>query len=378
MLSAMGQVNKKPMAALATAEKLLRLDPMNPQFIQLLVQAAQAAELPEIGLQTLEVAQEHSPKDAHLIEQLGRLYLEVNDTKNARACFEKLVNLRPKDQKALKALKDAAALDTMKSGGWDAAGSYRDVMKDAKTAELLEQQGRATQGARGSESLIQDTLQKIQSEPENLNYRRALADLYTRSDRFEEAETVLGEALAMTGGTDPDLDRALADTRIKAMDRAIKEKQEAGDAEGLAQAEAQKQAFVFENTKERVHKYPNDLQFKYDLGVLHYERGEITEAIQQFQLAQNNPQRRISALYYMALCFKAKKQYDIASSQLEKAVAEMAVMDQAKKDTLYELGSLAELMGQPEKAAGYFKEIYAVDIGFRDVAQKIEGGYETT
>ena len=34
--------------------------------------------------------------------------------------------------------KDAAAIDTMQSGGWEGAGTYRDVMKDEKEAALFE------------------------------------------------------------------------------------------------------------------------------------------------------------------------------------------------------------------------------------------------
>ena len=33
-------------------------------------------------------------------------------------------------------------------------------------------------------------------------------------------------------------------------------------------------------------------------------------------------------------------------------------------------------MGETEAAISYFKEIYSVDIGYRDVAEKIEQAYE--
>ena len=34
-----------------------------------------------------------------------------------------------------------------------------------------------------------------------------------------------------------------------------------------------------------------------------------------------------------------------------------------------------DLMGDREKAAGYFKQIYQVDIKYRDIADKVEKGY---
>ena len=51
-------------------------------------------------------------------------------------------------------------------------------------------------------------------------------------------------------------------------------------------------------------------------------------------------------------------------------------MDDTKKDVVYERGVLAEKMGRAKEATGYFKEIYAVDIKYRDIAQRIEAAYQ--
>ncbi len=375
LLKAKGLVAKKPLEALKATEQLLSIDPLNMTFIRMLDQAAMAADLPEIAVQGMEVAKEHHPRDTEILERLGQLYLAVHQPNRARACFEELVALKPNDQKALKALKDSAALDTMQSGGWDSAGSYRDVMKDSKQATILEQQARSVKAATGVEALIEDTLAKIAREPDNVNYRRALADLYSRGKRYDEALQVLQEALAKSGGADPDVDRSIAGVRVAQYDARFSELKAAGQAAEAQALDAEKQEFLFTNAKERVAKYPTDLQFKYDLGVMLYDRGEITEAIQQFQASQQNPQRRTMSLYYLGLCFQAKKQYDIAVTQLELAVADLTRMDDMKKDIVYQLGQLAELMNDTDKAMARYKEIYAVDIGYRDVAEKIEKGY---
>ena len=92
-------------------------------------------------------------------------------------------------------------------------------------------------------------------------------------------------------------------------------------------------------------------------------------------MAQRNPQKRIRALYYLAMCFKAKVQYEIPMEQLEKARSELHLMDDTKKDVVYEMGVISETMGRPDQAIAYFKEIYAVDIGYKDIAQKIDQAY---
>lgn len=375
LLKIQSLIKKKPDQALREAEDLLRKDPMNPTFIHAASQAAEAAGFPEIAILNLELAREHNPKDVKTLEWLARLYTEVNRLHDARVAYEELVRLKPNDPMAVKKLKDATALDTMQRGGWNEAGSYRDVMKDAKQATLLEQQAKAVKTSRDVDNLIEETRLKMEREPQNVNYKRAMAELLAKAERYDEALQVLQLAQQATGGADPQIDRLISEIRLEQIDKKIEALKAAGDNAGIEALRAERAEFIFKDAEDRVRRYPNDLQFKYEFGVLLYERGQLNEAIQQFQRAQQNPQRRVRSLYYLALCFKQKQQYDIAAEQLEKAASELHVLDETKKDILYELGCIYEAMQQPEKAAGLFKEIYSVDIGYRDVAAKIENSY---
>ena len=374
MMKLNGALKKDPVKAVAYGEKLLRMAPLHLPFVRTFAQAALAAEMPEVAIQALEIAKEHNPADYDLIKWLGQLYLDANETHKGRQCFEILVQLRPNDQEAIKNLKDAAALDTMNKGGWTGAKSYRDAMKDKKEAALLEQQAKAVKTGRGAEDLIADTLRKIEREPDNINYRRALAELYAKAERFEEALQALGEAQQRSGG-DPQLERAISQVRVHEYDARIRELRSAGDEAGAEALEAEKDAYVLQDATERVNLYPNDLGFKFELGQLLYQHQQYTEAIQQLQLAQRNPARRLEALYYLGLCFKAKNQLDIAAEQLEKANSEYTTMNATKKDIMYELGLIYEAMGRKDQALKQFKEIYSVDISYRDVADRIEKGY---
>lgn len=375
ILKIQSQMKKKPEQALRDSEDLLRKDPLNLTFINIASEAAIAAGMPEVAILNLEVAREHIAKDAKTTEWLAELYTEVGRMHDARLAYEDLLQLRPNDPKALKKLKDATALDTMQRGGWNEAGSYRDVMKDAKQATLLEQQSKAVKTTSDLDALIEETRGKMEKEPQNINYKRSLAELLAKAERYDDALAILEQAQQATGGADPQIARLASQIRLDQIDKAIEALKAAGDTAGLEARRKERADFVFKDAEERVQRYPNDLQFKYEYGVLLYERGMLNEAIQQFQRAQQNPQRRIRSLYYLALCFKQKQQFDIAAEQLERAAGELQVLDVTKKDILYELGTLYEAMSKPEKAAELFKEIYAVDIGFRDVAAKIENTY---
>ena len=354
----------------------MRADPLNLTFINALSQAALAADMPEAAIQTLEIAKEHYPTNTLLLQSLGNLYLQTNQTQEAKACFEEFYRLRPNDPKALKALKDASALDTMKKGGWNEAGSFRDVMKDSKEAGLLEQESKAVKSDKDIDALINETRIKLQREPDNVNYRRALADLYARTEKFDDALQILNEAQAVSGRADPQVDRLIGSIRVRQFDAQIAQLRAAGQPSEAEAKVKEKDAFLLADATDRVRRYPNDLQFRYEMGVLLFEHEHLNEAIQEFQLSQRNPQRRTRSLYYLAMCFKAKKQYDIALEQLEKAASEIGVMDDTKKDIIYEIGIIHELMGNQDKAVQNFKEIYSVDISYRDVAAKIEKAYK--
>lgn len=371
----------KPQEALRLGEELIRKDPLNFTFIRFLCKAAEASDMPEVAALTLSMVRDHFQQDAAFMTWLGNLYMQVGQSQEAKECFEAVVALKPHDAQAMQALKNAMARETMAKGGWDEAakgeGGYRSVIKDVAEAAMLEKEAMAVKDGKSAELLIHDLEGRIKHEPENVNYRRALANLYMQATRFDDAKHTIEEAKRLGGSTDPQLDQMLATVQLKQFDFEITQCRENGDLDGVKTKEAAKQEFVFKNTEARIERYPNDLSLRYDYGVLLFERELLNEAIQQFQLAQRNPRNRVRSLYYMARCFKQKQQYDMAREQLEKAAAELTEMDELKKDILYQLGETLEAQGDIATAVNkYYKEIYQVDIGFKDVAAKIENSYK--
>ncbi|HXR08142.1 MAG TPA: tetratricopeptide repeat protein, partial [Candidatus Acidoferrum sp.] len=127
--------------------------------------------------------------------------------------------------------------------------------------------------------------------------------------------------------------------------------------------------------KERVEKYPSDLVLRFELGQLYFQAGKITEAIQEMQKAQNNPNRRIQALSCLGQCFARRNMNDLAAKKLEQAIAEKVVFDEEKMEIIYALGAILEKMGRKEEAIEQYKKIYEVDVGFKDVAAKVDAFY---
>jgi len=372
-------MSKSPAKALLNAEKLMKIDPLQLQFIQAYAQAAEAAGLPEAAVQKLETAREHYAQNVSVLVALGDAYQKMGKTKDARDCFEKLCELKPNDPAYIRLLKNAMALDSMQTDGWvevaEKGGSFREIVKDAKEAVLLEQKDKAFKSDKDMDALIADLEEKIKKEPRNVNYYRALSRYYCQKYMFPEAISVMEKAKAVSTG-DPEIDNQLSSIRVQEFDFGINRLKEAGDTVAANARTMERDQFVFDDLQERVKRYPNDFRLRYELGVILFNNDYFNEAIQQFQLAQRNPKHRIRALYYLGLCFEKKEQYDMAVEQLEMANADSPLMDDLKKDILYALGSTVEKSGDRAKALVYYKQIYQADISYRDVATKIEQLYK--
>ena len=107
------------------------------------------------------------------------------------------------------------------------------------------------------------------------------------------------------------------------------------------------------------------------------QAGKLTEAMGEFQKAQANPQRRLAAMAAMGQCLSARGMNDMAAKKFQEALKEKPSFDDEKKDLLYQLGSVLEKMGKKEDAMDQFKQIYEVDISYKDVATKVESFYSS-
>ncbi|MCZ7592771.1 MAG: hypothetical protein M5U15_11780 [Kiritimatiellae bacterium] len=236
-------IKKKPEQAMREAEDLLRKDLLNPTFINVASEAAVAAGMPEVAILNLELAREHIARDAKTIEWLAELYTDVNRMHDARLMYEELVRLKPNDPMAVKKLKDATALDTMQRGKWNEATSYRDIMKDSKQATLLEQQSKAVKTAQDIDALIEETRRKMEAEPANINYKRSLAELMTKAERYDEALAVLEQAQQASGGADPQIARLASQIKLDQIDKAIETFKAAGNEAGLEEKRRERADF---------------------------------------------------------------------------------------------------------------------------------------
>jgi len=179
------------------------------------------------------------------------------------------------------------------------------------------------------------------------------------------------------GSADSALDRAIADTTVKKMDHELTQVNpfDADHKDQVAKLQAGKADFRLAECKQRAEKYPTDLAIRFELGQLYFEAGKVTEAIAEFQKAQQNPHRRIAAMSYLAQCFAKRNMNDSAVRTLQNAIKEKPAFDDEKKDLIYNLGCVFEKMGKKAEAIEQFLQIYETDANYRDVGAKVDAHY---
>ncbi|NUR21158.1 MAG: tetratricopeptide repeat protein, partial [Gemmatimonadaceae bacterium] len=114
-----------------------------------------------------------------------------------------------------------------------------------------------------------------------------------------------------------------------------------------------------------------DHQSHYDLGVAYKEMGLVDEAIAEFQKALRGAEGRVRTYEALGQCFLEKSQFQVAATLLVRALSEPGHTDEQLVGVLYLLGYSNEAIQQWSDALAYYQRVFAVDIEFRDVGDRI-------
>jgi tetratricopeptide (TPR) repeat protein len=377
-------LGKNPAEAMAIAEQVLNSDPNNSFAHRIVVDAALALELPHTASLSLEVLVKNSPKDKALVIEFANHIAAAGGNGNA-AMAEKyladLVRSMPYDPDVVQAQKNLSAHRTLDEGGYGALeggkGSYRDVLRNKEQAVSLEQEKRVQKTEDVALRLIDEYESRLEKEPDNLKMIRSLAELYAQKNQFARALALYERIKQSDLGGDASLDRAIAETTVRQFDFQVAQLNpfEEGSAEKIAAINAEKLNYQMEECRKRVEKYPTDLAIRFELGQHYFQSGKFSEAIGEFQKAQQNPNKRFAAMSYLAQCFAQRGMNDSAVRTLQNAIKEKPVFDDEKKELVYHLGCVLEKMGRKAEAIEQFLQIYEMDINYRDVAAKIDAHY---
>jgi tetratricopeptide (TPR) repeat protein len=120
-----------------------------------------------------------------------------------------------------------------------------------------------------------------------------------------------------------------------------------------------------------------DPETHYNLGIAYREMGLLEEAISEFQKVVQTHDRGVPFRYTMqcctllALAFMEKGQPEIAAFWYERALQTPDLDQESVLALQYDLGIAQDLGGHPDAALKSFQQVYAMNIDYRDVAERI-------
>ena len=217
----------------------------------------------------------------------------------------------------------------------------------------------------------------LELDPENQDAREALETVAPPPLELEVAEggapleaTAAPAASPRDSMTDGFLDLGafimddepeLKDSRMKAED------QQTGDEQGdFDQMLSQFKKGLEENIDEA------DSQAHYDLGVAFKEMGLLDEAIGEFQKSLRSDDTRLRSSEALGNCFFEKGQFQVAATVMRRAVDADPGSEQEKVGLLYWMGRCEEEQSRAAEALSYYQRVFAVDINFQDVGQRVD------
>jgi tetratricopeptide (TPR) repeat protein len=114
-----------------------------------------------------------------------------------------------------------------------------------------------------------------------------------------------------------------------------------------------------------------DAATHYDLGIAYMEMGLNVEAIDEFKLCLDDPQRGCTAHTMIGLSFVAKGDMDLGVEHFKQALASKPKPTE-EVSLWFEMGNAYELLGKNLDALVWYEKVEERDSRFRDVLQRIE------
>jgi len=355
--------------------KVLTANPWDVATLRSMATAAKQLGHVLCEMRLLKFALEANPKDPETNIQCAKALAELGQYDQAIACWHRVEQARPDDEEVQRAIAELTVrkhLARTKRPDEEAAEKKKKAAAAAKAA--------GAKAPEEEEEISQEELlrERIARDPKNLQNYFELAQIYINRDDYKEAEAVYAKALEISGG-EVEVQERWEDVQLRRLRQELMEVKKRRD-NGEPGADEQYQRLrkelndrELEVYKNRCERYPNNLTFKYELGLRYQIGGQINEAIKQFQIARNDPRRKGVCMLSLGQCFQQIKQYRLAMSHYEAAIEEIPDRDaENKKRALYQAGKLAFALSDLDAAEKHLSALAGLDFSYRDVSTLLD------
>jgi tetratricopeptide (TPR) repeat protein len=358
------------------AEEGLQVNPWDPQLNADLGDAATHLGYEDVAIFAYEESLKAEPANKEINRSLAALLEQKGEYKRAIACWQRILKIEPTSGEARSKITQLDARTVMDRGGYEGAGSTRDVRAGGMGV------ARGGQPADGPGMSVEADLQRaIRKEPANKDNYTKLADYYRREGKLEEAEAQMQKALEVSGN-DMGIREQLEDVQLELMGKALHvtkdlARQKPDDAE-LKQRAADMANELLKREMEvyavRVERYPQDMRVKFELGSRYMRVSKWALAIPLFQQSRGDPRVKGESLINLGKCFYYDGKPALAIRQFEAAFPEVQFDEKPEiyKDLFYAAGRLYEKLKNIPAAEECYQKILEVDYGYRDTVKRLD------
>lgn len=353
--------------------EVLKLNPWDVGTLMAMADAGETLDLDEVPLIFLRTALDVSPKDVDVNRAAAKALRARRQYDQAIACWRRVLEVKKDDEEASRAIGELATEKVIDKGGYEGAESSRQV----KAENAVEEKTPETAGH--DLSPVQKLERAIRSNPSDLDSYRELADLLCQKEDYDRAIKVLEKAYEVSN-EDPDIFERLGDAQLRGLRKRLHELEaefkKAKSPEIQQEWKEVRRQFdqkSLERIKHLADRYPNNLNYVFQVGEAYQRVGQYKEAIAQFQKARNDPRSRGECLLRLGQCFYKIKQARLAATNLDAALAEITGQEpELLKEALYWAGKLALEMNDAAKAEGHLTTLAGLDYDYKDVAELLD------
>lgn len=312
-----------------------------------------------------------APKNPEGLKRAGAMAWRGGDPRRALEFYERALQADPRDQEALKARKDLAADIALTKGRYETVEHSREQIVNRDEAQTLEraQRRHLSEEDLAGERARLETL--FAEKPNDVDVMLQLGEVHEKLRDPEAALELVERALSYRRESFELLEKA-GELRSKVLKKSIARADKGGDAARAGELEQELARHEVADYRARIALRPGDAALRVQLARRLLRVDDIDGALAELQKSNSDPRLRRESLFLMAQCFQRKGFTDLARKEYEHALEGVSTLDERAKEILYNLGLLAETEGAREQARAHFIRIFEVDIGYRDVAAKME------
>lgn len=323
------------------------------------------------ALAVYEFLAEIAPRNPEGLKRAGHMMYRTGEPGKALTYFERALEADPRDQDALKARKDLAAETALQTGNFSSTEHSRERLVDQAETQRLERSRRMQLSTEELEQELAHLRGLYAEAPSDTELMVQMAGILEKLGEYEEALDLAERALSYRKDSF-ELVTLVGELRRKTLKRSIARAGKDGEEEEANRLEQELWQLEVEDAKQRLQLHPGDLSLYLDLGRSLMRLDDLDGAAGAFQKAISDPRLEGDALFHLAQCFQRKGFHDLARKEYQRALDGRPKVDDRAKEILYNLGTIAEAENDSVEARSLYARVFEVDIGYRDVAVKME------